>query len=389
MKKLTFLFLLFSISTFAQINFEAGYFVKNDDSKVECLIKNIEWKNNPTEFEYKTSNDETIKKAFINDVKEFMVSDNQKFKRFKVDLDRSKNKVHDLGYDKEPSFSNETQFLRVLAEGKINLYSYEETGRKLYFVSSGNPENAQQLVFKEYLAGTNNQILNNNAYKQQLAVLMADENYPSATFNNLFYKQSDILDLVLKYNIAKNPEAKNNLIRQTQGVFGFKVIAGANFASLDYDVIAKAGTLDSETILKIGFEVEYKFGYNKRKWAVFLEPNFQKYHAEDVSKRIAIDYKFIEIPVGLRHYMFLGNGDKSKIFVDAGYAYGVLMGSDYKASNQDIKLESSGNLFLGLGYSYSRYSIEFRYNFNRTLIDYNYWNTSYKSSGITLGYQFL
>jgi len=389
MKKLTLLLLLFSISSFAQINFENGYFIKNDNSRVECLIKNIEWKNNPTEFEYKISNDETVRKAALADVKEFMVSDNQKFKRYKVDVDRSKNKFQDLGNEKEPVFVNETHFLRVLTEGSLNLYSYEETGRKLYFISSGNHEKAQQLVYKEYMVGTNNQILTNNAYKQQLSVLMADESFPTENFNNLTYKQNSILDLVVKYNTAKNPEIKNNLIRQTEGQFLFKIVAGANFATVDYDIIGIAGEIEQKTVLKIGAEIEYKFAHNKRKWSVFIEPNFQQYKSESKTHPLAIDYKFLEIPVGVRHYMFLGENDKSKIFVDAGYAYGASLSSSYGTPSQDIKVESSGNLFLGVGYNYSRYSIEFRYNFKRALEDFDGWDTSYKSSGITLGYQFL
>ena len=37
----------------AQTKFEKGYFVDNSGQRTEVLIKNLDWKNNPTEFEFK------------------------------------------------------------------------------------------------------------------------------------------------------------------------------------------------------------------------------------------------------------------------------------------------------------------------------------------------
>ena len=68
------LFMLLDIKSFSQIIFENGYFIDDSDSKIECLIKNIDWKNNPTEFEYKLSPNEAIQKATIQTVKEFGIN---------------------------------------------------------------------------------------------------------------------------------------------------------------------------------------------------------------------------------------------------------------------------------------------------------------------------
>lgn len=40
---LVWLFASFQVS-FAQINYEEGYFITNDNQKQACLIKNIDWK---------------------------------------------------------------------------------------------------------------------------------------------------------------------------------------------------------------------------------------------------------------------------------------------------------------------------------------------------------
>lgn len=54
--------LKFSFVVNAQINFEKGYFISNDNEKIECLIKSIDWKNNPTEFKYKLNEKQTCQK---------------------------------------------------------------------------------------------------------------------------------------------------------------------------------------------------------------------------------------------------------------------------------------------------------------------------------------
>lgn len=390
MKKLTsVLFLLFPFICFSQINFENGYFIKNDNSKINCKIKNVDWKNNPIDFEYKLENEEIAKKISISEVKEFMVSDNQYFKRFDVEIDRSNKNINTLNDQKEPIWSKETVFLKILSEGKLNLYVYNDIGTKFFFYSSNDHENAMQLVFKEYLI-SNDQIANNNFYKQQIALLMADENFPMENFSNLVYKQDKILNLFEKYNKIKNPEKVNIYVENNKSKINLKLIAGVNFAKSEYDVIGKRGETEAKSVLKIGFEFEYNLAFNKNKWSVFLEPNFQSYKAigQNYSK-LSLDYKFIEIPIGVRHYLFLGESNKSKIFIDGGYAPGFMMNSKFEAANQKIDMVNSGNIFFGVGYSYSRYSIEFRHNFSRNLIDYVYWQSEYKSSGITAGYKFL
>ena len=53
------------MNCFAQISFEKGYFINNANQKTNCLIKNQDWKDNPTEFEYKLDeNSESIKLLF-------------------------------------------------------------------------------------------------------------------------------------------------------------------------------------------------------------------------------------------------------------------------------------------------------------------------------------
>jgi hypothetical protein len=59
------LLLILSYTSRAQIGFEDGYFINDSDEKVQCLIRNRDWKKNPTGFEYKLTTDSEVQTADI------------------------------------------------------------------------------------------------------------------------------------------------------------------------------------------------------------------------------------------------------------------------------------------------------------------------------------
>jgi hypothetical protein len=151
---ITILVFLFVFSTFSQNTFLEGYFIDNSNSKVNCLIKNEGWLNNPTEFKYKNKINSKVKKLTINKVKEFGVLNVFKYQRHNVDIDRSSKKSDELDNNKNPVFNKEKLFLKLLIEGKANLYSYEDRGLVRYFLKKNNAD-VKQLVSKYYLTDEN------------------------------------------------------------------------------------------------------------------------------------------------------------------------------------------------------------------------------------------
>ena len=64
MKKITLIIvgiLCFAFNVLTQIRFEPGYFVNNSCERINCLIKNVEWKNNPINFAYRFTENDSIK----------------------------------------------------------------------------------------------------------------------------------------------------------------------------------------------------------------------------------------------------------------------------------------------------------------------------------------
>ncbi len=214
-KMKNYLLLLFiailTINSYSQIKFEKGYFVYDSDLKVECFIKNIDWSNNPTEFEYKLPDDSEEKIASINAVKEFGIYNVSKYIKSKVKIDRSSGNINDLTYDKSPVLKEENLFLKVLIEGKANLYSYEEGNFIRYFFNT-ETSNIEQLIFKKY-KNHENDTKENNQFKQQLWRILKCEEITLDDIESLKYNRSSLIKLFTQYNTCAN----SNFINYTSG----------------------------------------------------------------------------------------------------------------------------------------------------------------------------
>jgi hypothetical protein len=157
------------------------------------------------------------------------------------------------------------------------------------------------------------------------------------------------------------------------------------------------GDYGSHVSARYGVEFEFFLPVNNNKWSMFLEPTYQEFEAiKDGELTFAkAKYNTIEVPLGLRYYMFLN--DKSKIFINISTAFVI---------NGDSKIElfrtSSGNLIstreingteeyysLGLGYNLNnKLSLEFRYNSKRDLLgDTKFYISNFDESySVILGY---
>jgi hypothetical protein len=412
MKKLYYLFfILFAIPSFGQINYEAGYIINNEGIKTECLIRNVAWQDNPTAIEYRLS--ETDKKTIttnIADIKEFGIGGIYKYKRFTTKIDQSNSEILALSSEKNPIWKDETVLLKVLVEGEANLYQYNGSGNQRYFISTGNHQKAEQLIYKEYYA-QNNAITENNAFRQQLFTTLKSDKLTVDDFKNLPFEKKKIIDLFIKYNTAKNKQITNFEPKQNKGIINFKAQLGVDYTSLFYVNSIQyltsqenySANFPKKPILSIGAEMEYILPFNQKKWGLLFEANYQSYHSDAITSDnypISIDYKYINLIFGLRHYLFLNT--HSSLFVNAGLAYGVPFNSfsirqfpkkswETEPTTYIEAIGGNGNGFLGLGYSFEKYNIELRYNTPRELFikESNNIHTDYHSVGIIIGYKFL
>jgi len=381
----------YSFNIFSQITFEKGYYINNNNKKIDCLIKNVDWKNNPIEFNYKLLNNKDIQIASINSIKEFGIDNYSKFIRSKVNIDRSSEDLDELSTSKNPLFNEEQLFLKVLVEGKANLYFYQDK-RLVRFFYKTSTSNIEQLVFKSYII-EDNKIGENKNYQRQLWQNLKCQSISMKNVENVDYKKKDLVNFFIKYNECNNSNLTNFESKKQKKLFNFNIKAGLNNSTLDLKYGNNNASQDfdtqSELEVRFGVEAEFILPFNKNKWAVLLEPTYQqfKYSKTAYGQIVKVDYSSIELPIGVRHYFFLNNS--SKIFINILYVIDFTTNSKVEFENQrDVEIKGSNYFAVGVGYNYkAKYIVEMRYGFNRDILEENpLWISDYNTLSFILGY---
>lgn len=408
MKKKLLLYLLFilSLQAHSQIVFEKGYFVDNNDKKTTCLIKNTDWGNNPTEIQYKLDEQDQPVSISIQQIKEFGIDNQSKYERFTVDVDKSSQVIRDMGYDKNPEFKKETLLLKVLLEGKASLYEYSSSSLTRYFFKTDSLP-ITQLIFKSYKT-SEEQIVQNKQYKQQLWMALKCDNTIIADVEKLNYRKNSLLKFFAKYNECSKSEYKNFNFDEKKDLFNLSIRPGITSSAISVSNNSVSTSdfnrdFDNKIGYRIGVEAELILPFNKNKWALIFEPTYVGgYKAEKSSLdsrtnevlKGSIEYNAIELPIGLRYYMFLNN--QSSVFVNVQAVMDQSINSkaylEYSSQrNETLEPKAKGSFTLGAGYKYKqKYSVEFRANFGKNvLVNYKDWNSDYKSFALTFGYSIL
>jgi hypothetical protein len=391
MNKIYILILIFAISYSmdcnSQISYIEGYYINDSNQKIDCLIRNIDWKNNPIEFEYKISEQAKKETLTIESVKEFGIDNVSKYIRFDVNIDRSSNKQNLLSNDKNPIFKTEKLFLKVLIQGEASLFIYKDKSLTRYFYQTSHLD-INQLIFKEYKT-PENKIGTNNEFRRQLYSNIKCSDISMNDLKQIDYDKNSLLNIFTKYNSCNNSGYVNFEEKVKSDLFNLNIRPGLNSSSLFINnsaISSRSTDYGNKLAFRIGLEFEFIMGFNKNKWAVIIEPTYQYFKAEDkVITNLSntnVDYKSLQLPIGVRHYLFLNNN--SKIFINGSFIYDFVLNS--KVRNLDAS--SSFNLAMGVGYNYNqKYSVEFRYHTNRDILtDYVAWNSDFKTISIIFGY---
>lgn len=402
---------ILTINCYAQISFEKGYYIDNSDQKKECFIKNDDWADSPIDFKYKVSENDDVKTIAIDSVKEFAIYNISKYVRKTVKIDQSSEDIDELSTDKNPVFNEKQLFLKVLIEGKANLYEAGNSKKYFYNVDSSN---IQQLIFKSYLAYNNSLISEgkpdynikvNNQFRQQLWENLKCSSISMDDLMKLDYKKTSLINVFIEYNKCSSSDFINYEGKQQRDSFNLTLRPHLNSSSLSLTQSPLVNYEDTDFGNKIGFgfgiEAEFIFPFNKNKWSLLIEPTYQSFKEEKTFEHkfiltgtveAEVKYTSIEIPLGIRHYFFLNNN--SKIFINASFVYDFNLNSkiDFKNSDNSIvkslDFEHAINFAFGIGYKlYNKYVLEIRYNTSRdNLASYSTWSSDYKTTSIIFGY---
>ncbi|SDX86422.1 hypothetical protein SAMN05444411_110137 [Lutibacter oricola] len=396
---------IFVSKTYSQITFEKGYFINNANQKVECFIKNVDWRKNPSEIEYKISENDKIKTIGLKTAKEFRIYNASKYIQKTVEIDKSSTKINNLSETKKVNFTTKTLFLKVLIEGKANLYSYEGDGFSKFFYSTEN-KTIEQLVYKTYLT-KDSKIGENNRFKQQLWNNLKCASIKLNTIEKIRYKKKDLINIFSQFNNCFKSEFVNYELKEKRDLFNLSVRPQFRNSSLNIKNAVsdtKNTNFGSSTSFGLGIEAEIIFPFNKNKWAIIFEPTFQQFKSEKTyvvsefsgrTNTAVAKYNSIELPIGVRHYFFLNND--SKIFINASYINDIPLNSSIHFEEEDGHIYSEKNVntntnfAFGMGYKLkNKYSIEARVQTKRQVMNsYIFWKSPYKTTSIIFGYSFL
>lgn len=396
-------FSIISIPLYSQVIFEPGYFINNSGEKVSCLIKNVDWQNNPTKFDYRMSEGDETLTASLESVSEFGIIGVSKYVRSTVNIDRSSEGLNSLSTRITPEFSEETHFLKVIIDGRASLFQYKGSGITRYFFRIENGS-IEQLISKLYRTPNNN-VAENDQYRTQLLQRLQCENITFDLIEKVRYRSKDLANLFKEYNQCVSSEfiSFDNTVKRK--FFNLSIQPGINISSLKIDSKNRfIGPTDfgSHFGFRLGVEAEFILPFNKGKWSLVAQPAYRYYESErdlnkdsDPKPEAKVEYSSVEFPVGVRHYFFLN--PKSKVYLNTLYIVDFSSNSGFSFTepgrlDKFVEIQARNNIIFGTGYTYNnKFSIGFRYIFNGNIIKNKdpEWNADFTTFSLTLGYTIL
>jgi hypothetical protein len=388
------------IVSWSQVPFEKGYLVDTEGNRVECRIRNLDWKSNPSHFEYRLSEEKESRTRNISSVREFGVNGFSKYIVKTVRMDTSSDKITTLSSGRNPLWSEKQLALKVLVEGKSILYYYRN-GNFIRFFYELNETPVIQLVFKRYLS--DNIILINGDFRQQLWAEINCGGQHQSVIKMISYTIDDMVRHFEKYNACASAPGIVYDKRKSQFIPNFWITPGLDFASFEISqhipsqdlYFIRQARFSRKVNFRLGFQSEFLIRYTDNKFSLLIEPTFQYFidnkASNVVGERIAINYISMEVPLGIRRYFKIGND--SKIFLN-GF---LVLDKGFSGSRVEWKAGSTLNTItnlsggLGTGINKNRFSVECRYYFGRKIVanqnDVYKWRSSYQKVSLIMGYR--
>ena len=399
---------LIATATFGQMEFEKGYLITSDSQRKECLIKNEEWKNNPTEFTYKLSKSASPETGDLKSVKEFSITNTCKYVNANVKIDLQTKPAISAKNEVIPVWTRENLFLKVLLEGKANLYSYDFNKVKRFFYSL-NDTSVIQLTYLEALDGFT--LIKNTGYHQQL---WSGVKAPNATMNSIkaiTYTEKDLSAYFREYNSSFGGSSTELAKAKRKPYFNLKLTPGLNSSGVEMNTVVSNKIVDkkyeqdninfgNQLNFRMGLEAELILPFNKYHWGILFEPTYQSFSGEAPGTYglSSISYQTIEFPIGLRYYFPVN--ENSRVFLNGflipGFVIDINSSISYyfkDSSSPYIKtpdIESATSAALGAGVEFKKFSLETRYYTNRNLLaNRSLEYADYSRFSVVLGYKFL
>lgn len=382
---------IFSMSVLGQNSYRKGYFINQQNEKVEGYIMDEDSFFTPTQFLFKASIDQaTPTNLNIDNASEVVINNIATYSRLEVSVDESSSQQERLTRSRISSFVARTLFAKKLTQGTVALYELSTSEYQRFFVSKDG--SVTSLEFK-YFLNSKMKIGKNLNYQKQLKEKFSCEgtNNPTA----IAYDRRSLVQYFKNYSRCKGydfktlKEDRSEYVNALYKVKAEVALAMSSFSSTSGTEVEGI----SATALKVGVELEYVFAFNNNKWSVFVNPvwsspNEIKMVTEagtiagppssggvriPVYDTSTVSFSMFELPIGARHYLFIDK--QNALFLEGGLTYSMpISDSVVKTVNykdeliHESKLRSTTNFFVGAGYTFNRkFNAALRYDLVRPL----------------------
>ncbi len=360
---LTLLLCVSGSSAFAQITYDPAYFVKNDTDTVRCLIRNLDWRNSPTDFEYKLTESSEVMIAVVDEVSEFGFVGGNKYVRYRGNINLFDQNPAYYTTSKEMDLAPMSVFLKVLLEGKASLWIYENSGQYQYVMKLQGQE-PELLLYKVYM--DNKAMREVHTYRKQLYRGLFSEQLVQRDYYGVDYERNDFIRLFEKYNKLNGGASVAYQKEKRKANLALSVVGLATINEVEFYNSLDTYRFDKEQVFTpgVGLQLEAMLPFNRNKWSLLFETSFSSYKVSQVYQNRGVhQYELksnsLNLNFGPRYYFFLKSGD-DRIFINPYIGYRVQLGSSLSLDN--IERDIYGTLIFGFeaGYRHKRWTAGIR-----------------------------
>ncbi len=414
---LVILFLATSTLTIGQVIFEKGYYLDNSGKRIDGLIRNDDWRSNPSRFYYKENESSASKELGVGESGEFGLDKGIRFIRETVDIDYSSDvdeinrnpegAVSQLSRQRDPEWKRQTVYLQVVVDGYADLFYWYGEGRSRFFYRVANSPIAQ-LISKSYLkdndesravvVGVNKpfssfQQLRNDDYKDQLFKNAICGKIGLERVKAIDYKREDLRLYFVEINKCFGAQyTDNDAAAPRSRKIQLNIRPGLNFSSYEIETPTSFSTIRSSfplaTTFRLGAELEYFVRFSANHWSLLAEPTYRTYSQEFTrgTAKDKVNYTSIELPLGVRYSIYL-NPD-SRIFLNASFVLDFALSSEIAIQGAQTRtVSSSSNFAFGAGIARKKLSAEVRLFTGRNLLkDFIAIPNTFSNTSLIFGY---
>ncbi|GAA4829653.1 hypothetical protein [Algivirga pacifica] len=382
-----------------QAVFKEGIIINNQGDSLECLIKDMDWRETPEAIVYKIQGSETTQKVGPTEIKAFTLG-GRIFKAYKVKSAFPKIDDAYLNDQAKLNLKEQELFLELLYTGKASLYEYVNSDARWYFYSLDNGE-VEQLQYKRYKKVLNGKtrILENNVFRSQLLKNLPVSGLSINSMEKVTYDAKALLIYFEKYNGGSGERVSYVVSEKSEHAkLQYRIGVGMRNGNIQLNNAKAevATTFDKVQVTALSAEVNYVLPYYNERWAVGVKGSYLL----PIEKEGAIEERGI-IKEGatsemtwssIDAYLFLKYthqlNTSLQLSVDAGAVLGMNMG--VLSPFGDLPFGTSFNPQLGIGMLVKdKIGLQCSLGTARNMmLEYVHWDSKQTYTEIGLYYQF-